>query len=97
MQLLINGCQCPAVDGNTIPVMNPVNGAVIDTVPAANERDLALLFSAAEEGKKLWKKTPLRTRCDCILRLADRIAAERSSLARMLSEETGKSLKDANT
>lgn len=97
MEMLIDGKKTASSTGEVIRVMNPATGALIDTVPAASREDIDRAFEAAEQGKKLWAKTPLHERCGKILKFTELFRAHKEELAHLLSAEVGKSLKDART
>ena len=59
MKMLIDGRQVDAADGRTMDVVNPVNGQVLDQVPAAGKADIDRALAASKEGFRKWKAVPL--------------------------------------
>lgn len=93
--MYINGEQRSARDGNVIQVLNSATQELIDTIPCATQEDVEEAIAAAQCGKKLWAATPVHERCRLLLKCADAIDARREELARMLSTEMGKIIREA--
>ena len=51
MKMYINGKPADASDGEVIAVVNPATNEVIDTVPAATEKDVYDAITIAVEGE----------------------------------------------
>ena len=62
MKMLIDGRQVDAADGRTMDVVNPVNGQVLDQVPAAGKADIDQALAASKEGFCQWKAVSLMER-----------------------------------
>ena len=62
MKMLIDGRQVDAADGRTMDVVNPVNGQVLDKVPAAGKADIDQALAASKEGFCQWKAVSLMER-----------------------------------
>ena len=95
MKMFINGLWRDATDGSVIQVLNSATQEKIDTVPQATESDVLEAISAAQEGKKVWAQTPVHERCRILYRCADAIDASREQLARSLSTEMGKIIRES--
>lgn len=95
MKMFIDGKQVDARDGSTIAVVNSATLAHIDTVPRATAEDVQEAIEAAQRGKKRWAGTPVHERVRIMQRAADAIDAKREELARSLSEEMGKIIREA--
>ena len=95
MKMFINSLWRDAADGSTIQVLNSATQEKIDTVPQATESDVLEAISAAQEGKKVWEQTPVHERCRILYRCADAIDASREQLARSLSTEMGKIIRES--
>lgn len=95
MKMIIGGKKVDAIDGKTIDVINPATGEKIDTVPSASEADMNLVLENAQKGKKVWSETPLYTRCETLIRYAQLIEEHSEELAKLISIDTGKSIKEA--
>ena len=95
MKMFINGLWRDAADGSVIQVLNSATQEKIDTVPQATESDVLEAITAAQEGKKAWSQTPVHERCRILHRCADAIDASREALARSLSTEMGKIIRES--
>ena len=95
MKMFINGLWRDSADGSTIQVLNSATQEMIDTVPQATESDVLEAISAAQEWKKVWAQTPVHERCRILYRCADAIDASREPLARSLSTEMGKIIRES--
>ena len=95
MKMIIDGKAVDASNNAVIEVINPANGKVIDTVPAATEADVALAVAKAKSGQKIWAKVPLHEKGDILLKFIALVDENREKLARMLSDETGKPISEA--
>jgi len=95
MQMIINGKAVNASNNAVIEVINPANGKVIDTIPAATEDDVALAVAKAKKGQKIWAKVPLHEKGDILLRFTALVMENKEKLARTLSDETGKPISEA--
>jgi len=60
MLMFINGKPTPASDGATIDVTNPANGKLVDTVPAATEKDIADAVAFAHAAQVVWAEVPVQ-------------------------------------
>mgnify|MGYP001548586385 CR=1 FL=1 len=79
----------------TIPVHNPFDGSVIDTVPKADAADVEAALSGAVEGARIMRRTSGYDR-SLVLRKAAQLMRERvPDLAYTLSSEEGKTLAEA--
>lgn len=95
MKMFINGLWRDSADGSTIQVLNSATQEMIDTVPQATASDVLEAISAAQKGKKVWAQTPVHERCRILYRCADAIDASREPLARSLSTEMGKIIRES--
>lgn len=95
MKMFIDSKRAEASDGRTIQVLNSATQEFIDTIPAATEEDVQRAIAAAQEGKKVWKAIPVHERSRILCCCADHIDARREELARSLSTEMGKIIREA--
>ncbi|WP_312876355.1 aldehyde dehydrogenase [Paenibacillus agri] len=73
-------------------VTNPATDEVISQVPKATRNDVVRAINAAEEAQLAWEETPAVERGRYLHAIADGIRAEVDILARLISEEVGKTL-----
>ena len=95
MKMFINGREADASDGRTFDVLNSATLEFVDTVPYATAADVEEAIEAAQEGKKVWAATPVHERERILLKAADEIDARREELAKSLSTEMGKIIREA--
>lgn len=95
MKMLINGVASDSSSGATIDVINPANGAVVDTVPSATKEDVDKAVAAAKKAQKEWAKIPVYQRVEIMYKFIDLVERDKEDLARTLSDETGKPITEA--
>jgi acyl-CoA reductase-like NAD-dependent aldehyde dehydrogenase len=92
-RLLIGG---KLVEGaGTLDVIDPATGRRLTTAPRADRGQLEQAVAAAKGAFPLWAATPLRVRGGLLDKLADALEAEQSEFARLLTQEQGKPLPQA--
>lgn len=95
MKMFINGIAVDASDGQTIDVINPATGAVVDTIPAATKEDVDLAVEKAKAAQKIWAKVPVYEKAEIMFKFLDIVEANKEDLAQTLSAETGKPIVEA--
>ncbi len=80
-----------------IPVVNPANGETIDTVPIASIADVQSAVESSVQGATIMASLPGYERFQILRRAADLLAARRDSLAKTLSSEEGKPIREAES
>jgi acyl-CoA reductase-like NAD-dependent aldehyde dehydrogenase len=76
-------------------VSNPATGAVIAEVDADNAAAVRRKYAAARAGQPRWAAVPIRKRLEAISRFRERIVALQETLARTLTEEVGKPIRQS--
>lgn len=71
-------------------VLNPFDGAVLDTVPLAGEDDVARALETAERGARVMAALSAYERYEMLHRAAELMAERAEELARTVSSEEGK-------
>lgn len=82
-------------DAKTIPVIDPSTEAVLVEVPDATLEDAAAAVNAAAKAAPGWAATAPRKRSEILRRCFELITERSESLARLISLENGKALRDA--
>ncbi|ARO13425.1 succinate-semialdehyde dehydrogenase / glutarate-semialdehyde dehydrogenase [Ketogulonicigenium robustum] len=90
--LLIDGTWRAALDGRTIPVVNPASEEVIGHVAHAGTADLDLALDAAQRGFDVWKAVSAYDRSKIMRRAADLLRERAADIAVLLTLEQGKPL-----
>jgi acyl-CoA reductase-like NAD-dependent aldehyde dehydrogenase len=92
-QMIING---RAVAGAlTMDVINPATGDVLTTCPRADAKQLESAVQAAKAAFPAWAKLGIAARRAKIMAIADSLEARIDELARLLTAEQGKPLREA--
>lgn len=82
---------------DVIEVSNPFHGDVIDTVPAASSADVELALSSAVEGAAVMAAVHAYDRYVMLRKTADLMRERADELARTISMEEGKTLRESLT
>jgi succinate-semialdehyde dehydrogenase/glutarate-semialdehyde dehydrogenase len=92
---LIGGQWVGAASGRTLDVHNPASGAIIGTVPDADEADTHAAIAAAHAAWPAWRAMPAGARADLLERWHALMLAHIDDLARIMTAEQGKPLAEA--
>lgn len=95
MKNLIGKEWLDASNGAVIEITNPATGELIDTVPSSTLEDVDKCVKVAHKAQKKWAKMPMHERGDILCKFAELVEAEKDSLAKLLSDETGKPITEA--
>src|SRR5512141_1466551 len=76
-------------------VTNPATGAVIRRVPLANAEDVDAAVRSATAAFAEWHTWPALRRARILMRFRELLEANKPALARVVTEEHGKTLADA--
>lgn len=96
-QLFIDGRFVDALDGETLPVVNPHDGSLITEVAAASHLDVDVAIAAARRAQPAWSRMAASERGRLLGRLADAIEADRENLAGLESRDTGHPIRHTRT
>ena len=91
---LING-EHIVIDGRTADVFNPSTGEVIHKVPLADRATVQQAICVATAAFPAWRKTPPAKRAQVMFRFKQLLEQNEAKIARMISEEHGKTIEDA--
>jgi acyl-CoA reductase-like NAD-dependent aldehyde dehydrogenase len=76
-------------------VVNPATGKVIDEIGEDTPRTIAAKFEAARAAQAGWAAVPLEERIGRVRRFRDRLVGGKEDLARMLTAEVGKPIRQS--
>ncbi|MDP2226890.1 MAG: NAD-dependent succinate-semialdehyde dehydrogenase, partial [Moraxellaceae bacterium] len=93
--LLINGQWCSADSGERFAVTNPANGETLAEVPRAGREETLQAIAAAEAALPAWRARTGKERAQILRRWYELMMANQEDLARILTQEQGKSLTEA--
>ena len=91
----IGGRTTAASSARMADVTNPATGKLIRKVPLANTADIDAAVAAAKAAFPAWRDTPPLRRARIVARFRELLEANRDQLARIASEEHGKTVPDA--
>ena len=91
---LING-EMVAGTGRTADVFNPSTGEVSKQVALADRATMQLAIDSAKSAFPAWRKTPPAKRAHVMFRFKQLLEAHEAAIAKLISEEHGKTLEDA--
>jgi acyl-CoA reductase-like NAD-dependent aldehyde dehydrogenase len=92
-KLLIDGM---LVEGaSSLDVINPATGAILTTAPRADRAQLEEAVAAAKTAFPAWSAKPLKERAALLVKLAEALEVQQDQFARLLTEEQGKPLPQA--
>src|SRR5690606_28279429 len=86
----INGEWCDAVDGETIPVIDPATEEVVGRVAHARKADLDLALDAAKGGFGLWRGISPFERSKMMRKAAELLRSRVEKIAYVMTREQGK-------
>jgi len=95
MDMRIGGANVASMDDMWIRVTNPATGEEIDRIPSGSSDDVARAVEAAETAVGAWKKKSMRDRGIILFHAAGTVREQHKDLARLLTMEQGKPLREA--
>ena len=82
-------------DGKVIEVYNPATNELIDTVPSLTVEDVNEAIDYAYEAQAEWAKVPIHEKGKIMMKFVELVERDKDELAKTLSDETGKPIKEA--
>jgi len=95
MQMRIGGREVSSADERWIPVINPATGEEIDRVPEGTLYEVEDAVSSALTAYDGWAKQTTRERGMILYRAAGMVREKHKEIARLLTTEQGKPLRDS--
>ncbi len=94
-KMIIAGEHRDASDGGTTEIRNPATGEIVDRVAAGTQEDVDRAIDAAEAAFKKWSAVPPPKRAEILFTAAHILKDREKELARLLTLEQGKPLREA--
>src|SRR6266436_590015 len=94
-KMLIGGELVDSVSKDTYEVRNPATGAVVNTVPKGNEKDVLQAIQAAETAFKEWSDVTAEDRGSALTNACELIKKNAGEISQILTQEQGKTLFEA--
>jgi malonate-semialdehyde dehydrogenase (acetylating) / methylmalonate-semialdehyde dehydrogenase len=95
VQNYINGQFVNASTDQTLPVISPLDGTLLSTVPLSTPKDLDAAVRAAKIVFTAWSHTPIKERVQVLFRYRHLLETHLKELAALVSEENGKTMGEA--
>ncbi len=95
LDLWIGGKSVRSTSGRSGDVFDPATGEVVRRAPFASAEEVGAAVAAAKAAFPAWRDTPPVRRARILARFRELLEANREALARLVSEEHGKTLPDA--
>jgi malonate-semialdehyde dehydrogenase (acetylating)/methylmalonate-semialdehyde dehydrogenase len=95
LPLWIGGKEVQSESGRRGDVFDPSTGAVVRRAPLASPAEVARAVAAARGALPGWRETPPLRRARILARFRELLEANRDELARLISQEHGKTVPDA--
>jgi succinate-semialdehyde dehydrogenase/glutarate-semialdehyde dehydrogenase len=97
IQLYVDGQWTDGSEGQRFVVDNPATGEPLGRAIDASAADVDAAISAAERASKVWASTFVAQRAEILTKIYERMMLHQDDLARLLTQEEGKSLKEARS
>ena len=91
----VGGGWVDASTTETLPDLNPATGDTSALVPLSGEADVDAAVQAARKALPAWRATPPQKRARAVMALREALWSNREELARLVTEDMGKTLDDA--
>lgn len=95
VQNYINGQFVNASSARTLPVISPIDGNQLSTVPMSTVSDLDVAVKAARAAFPAWSKTPIKERVQVFFRYKYLLEKHLKELSELVQEENGKTYGEA--
>ena len=95
MKSLIGKNWVDSNDGKVINVYNPATNELVDTVPSLTKEQIDEAVQEAKKAQKGWEQVPLHEKGKIMMKFAALVERDKDSLAKTLSDETGKPIREA--
>jgi malonate-semialdehyde dehydrogenase (acetylating) / methylmalonate-semialdehyde dehydrogenase len=95
LDLWIDGNKVPSTSGRSGEVFDPAKGEAVRRAPFASAAEVGAAVAAAKAAFPGWRDTPPIRRARILARFRELLEGHRDELARIVSEEHGKTLPDA--
>ena len=95
VSLWINGNKRPTTSGRFGEVTNPATGRAIKRVPFCNAADIDAAVQSAQRAFPAWRDMPPLRRARILMRFRELLDQNKDELARLITDEHGKTLADA--
>ena len=95
VQNYIHGQFIDSTSSRSLPVVSPLDGTVLSSVPLSTAGDLDTAVKAAKAAFPAWSKTPIKERVQVFFRYKTLLEKHLEELAELCSEENGKTYSES--
>ena len=95
LENFINGGFTGGSSGRSLPVFSPLDGTPLTELYCADRADLDAAVQAARGAFTGWSRTPVKERAQVFFRYRELLVQHLDELARLVSEENGKTMPEA--
>ena len=95
LNLFIGGSSVKSNTKNWIEVLNPATQEVLCEAPCATDEEIESAIASAKEAFFSWRETPPPERSRVMMKYQDLLKINQDEIAKILSEENGKTFEDA--
>jgi len=95
VQNYIGGQFVPAYSERTLPVISPLDGAQLSTVPLSTAKDLDEAVKTAKAAFPAWSRMPIKERVQVFFRYKYLLEKNMKELSELVQEENGKTYSEA--
>ena len=95
LQAVLVGTLSRKASGSLLKVNSPIDGEYLASIALAGAADVESVVDLAVQSFLSWRKVPAPVRGELVRRIADRVRANKSELADLLSREVGKTIQEA--
>lgn len=95
VQNYIGGQFVPASSERTLPVISPLDGTLLSTVPLSTAKDLDEAVKAAKAAFPAWSRMPIKERVQVFFRYKYLLEKNMKELSELVREENGKTYSEA--
>ena len=91
----INGDFVASGSKRSLPVISPLDGTELSTVPMSAKEELDKAVRAAKAAFPAWSRTPIKDRVQVFFRYKFLLEKNLDELAKLVSQENGKTMGEA--
>jgi malonate-semialdehyde dehydrogenase (acetylating)/methylmalonate-semialdehyde dehydrogenase len=92
LKLLVGSKWVDSESEESLPVMNPGTGRQISTVPFATKEEVDRAVQSSQDAFEKWRNVPLSERVQCLFRIKNVLEAHLEDLARVNTQNHGKTV-----
>ncbi len=92
---LIHGQWVNSPSQTRYEILSPYHGRTLASVPESTKEEIEAALAAAESAFVLWRRTPIKERCQLLFKFRELALAQQHDIAVLASAESGKTVDEA--